>query len=105
MISYIHNSPFSRILDTSEKLLDFFMAMPSLSTQVNLIKTPKKTNDATINSNEIDQSKCFEDKMFKEAKFNGLKTIIIKSISKVIAVLMKNEGLRFGKKIERCHTY
>ena len=86
MISYIHNSPFSRILDTSEKLLDFFMAMPSLSTQVNLIKMPKKTNDATINS-------------------NGLKTIIIKSISKVIAVLMKNEGLRFGKKIERCHTY
>ena len=57
MISYIHNSPFSRIFDTSEQLLDFFMAMPSLSTQVNLIKMPKKKNDATINSNEIDQSK------------------------------------------------
>ena len=69
MISYIHNSPFSRIFDTSEKLLDFFMAMPSLSTQVNLIKMPKKTNDATINSNEIDQSKCFEGKMFKEDNY------------------------------------
>ena len=69
MISYIHNSPFSRILDTSEKLLDFFNTMPSLSTQVNLIKTPKKTNDAIINSNEIDQSKCFEGKMFKEDNY------------------------------------
>ena len=54
MISYIHNSPFSKILDNSEKLLDFFMAMPSLSTQVNLIKTHKKANDARINNNEID---------------------------------------------------
>ena len=43
--------------------------------------------------------------MFKEAKFNRLKTIIIKGISKVIAALMKNEGLRFGEKIERLHTY
>ena len=69
MISYIHNSPFSRIFDTSEKLLDFFMAMPSLYTKVNFIKMNKKTNDATINSNEIDQSKCFEDKMFKEDNY------------------------------------
>ena len=56
MIPYIQNSPSSKILDTSENLLDSLEKTQSLSTQVNLIETPKKANDASINSNEIDQS-------------------------------------------------
>ena len=56
MIPYIQNSPSSKILDTSENLLDSLEKTQSLSTQVNLIETPKKANNASINSNEIDQS-------------------------------------------------
>ena len=56
MIPYIQNSPSSKILDTFENLLDSLEKTQSLSTQVNLIETPKKANDASINSNEIDQS-------------------------------------------------
>ena len=54
IIAYIQNFPPSKILDTSEKVLDSFEKTPSLSTQINLIETPKKANDISINSNEID---------------------------------------------------
>ena len=54
IIPYIQNFPPSKILDTSEKVLDSFEKTPSLSTQINLIETPKKANDISINSNEID---------------------------------------------------
>ena len=59
MISYIKNSPVSKILDASENILDSFEKTPSLSMQMNLIETPKKTNDTNINNNEIDHSDFF----------------------------------------------
>ena len=37
MIPYIQNSPPSKILDTSENLLDSLEKTPSLSTQANLM--------------------------------------------------------------------
>ena len=86
MIPDIQNSRSSKILDNSENLLDSFETTPSLSTQVNLIETPKMTNEASINSNEIDQSKLYSDKMFEKAKFNRLKISILKSITKDIEV-------------------
>ena len=70
MIPYIQNSLPSKILDTSENTLDSFGTMPSLSTQMNFIETPKKANDASINSNEIEQSEFFSDKIFEKAKFD-----------------------------------
>ena len=79
MIPYIQN------------LLNSFEAMASLSTQANLIEAPKRANDASINSNEMDQTEFFSDKIFEKAKFTRLKTIILKSITKGIAVLIKND--------------
>ena len=72
MIPYIQNSPPSKNLDTSENILDSFEIKPSLSTQMNLIETPKNANDTSINSNEIDQSEFFSDKIFKKANVNRL---------------------------------
>ena len=60
---------------------------------MNFIETLKKANDASINSNEIHQSEFFSDKIFEKAKLR-LKTIILKSITKDIEVLIKNELLR-----------
>ena len=50
----MQNFPPSKILYTLENILDSFETTPSLSPQMNLAETPKKTNDASINSNEID---------------------------------------------------
>ena len=72
MIPYIQNSPPSKNLDTSENILDSFEIKPSLSTQMNLIETPKNASDTSINSNEIDQSEFFSDKIFKKANVNRL---------------------------------
>ena len=47
------NSPPSKILHTSENCSDSCKTKPSLYSPVNLIETPKKTNDASININEI----------------------------------------------------
>ena len=90
----MQNSPPSKILDTSENILDSLETTPSLSTKVNLKETPKKANDASLNSNEMDQSEHFSDKIFEKAKFNRLKTTILKSITKDIEVLIRNELLR-----------
>ena len=90
----MQNSPPSKILDTSENVLDSLETTPSLSTKVNLKETPKKANDASINSNEMEQSEHFSDKIFEKAKFNRLKTTILKSITKDIEVLIRNELLR-----------
>ena len=60
---------------------------------MNVIETLKKANDASINSNEIHPSEFFSDKIFEKAKLR-LKTIILKSITKDIEVLIKNELLR-----------
>ena len=49
MIPDIQISSSSKILDTSENLLDPFETTPSLSTQVNVIETPKMANNASIN--------------------------------------------------------
>ena len=54
MIPYIQSSPPSKILDISENILDSFKTTPSLPTQMNLIETPKKANDASIKSHEIE---------------------------------------------------
>ena len=94
MIPDIQISSSSKILDTSENLLDPFETKPSLSTQVNVIETPKMANNASVNSNEIDQSEFFSDKMFEKAKFNRLKISILKSITIDIKVLIKNKLLR-----------
>ena len=94
MIPYIQNSENSRpseILDTSENILVSFETTSSLSTQMELIETPKKANDSSINSNEIEQSELFSDKIFEKAKPDRLKTIILKSITKDIEVLIRNE--------------
>ena len=48
-IPYIQNFLCSKILSTSENLLDSLEATPSLSTQVNLTEIPKSVNDASIN--------------------------------------------------------
>ena len=49
MIPDIQISSSSKILDTSENLLDPFETTPSLSTQVNVIETPKMAHNASIN--------------------------------------------------------
>ena len=85
MTPYIQISPPSKILD----ILDSFETMSSLSTPINLIETPKKANDASINSHEF-----FSDKIFEKAKLDRLKTIILKSIPKDIEDLIRNELLR-----------
>ena len=90
MIPYIQNSPLSEILNTFEIVLHSFEATSSLSTEVNKIETHKKANDASISSYEIDQSEFLADKMFKKAKFNRLKIIILKSITKDIEVLIED---------------
>ena len=48
-IPYIQNFLSSKILSTSENLLDSFEATPSLSAQANLTEIPKLANDASIN--------------------------------------------------------
>ena len=93
-IPYIQNSPPSKILDTSENIFDYFETTPSLCTQMNLMETPKKANDASINSHEIDQTKSFSDKIFEKEKPDRLKTIILQSITKDIDDSIRNELLR-----------
>ena len=61
--------------------------------QINLIETPKRAKDASINSYEIDRSKAVREKIFEKAKFNRLKAIILKSITKDIEVIIRNELL------------
>ena len=68
--------------------------MSILSSPMNLIETRKMSNDARINSNEIDQSECFSDKIFEKEKFGRLKTAILKSIAKNIEILIRNELLQ-----------
>ena len=94
MIPYIQNSPPSKVLDTSENILNSFETTPSLSTQMNLIETPKKANEASIDSHEIEQSEFFGDKIFEKVKLDRFKTIILKSITKDIEDLIRNELLR-----------
>ena len=93
MFPYICNSPPSKIFDTSENILSSFETTPSLSTQMNLIKTPKKANTASINSHEIEQSEFFGVKIFEKVKLDRLKTIILKSITRDIEDLIRNEQL------------
>ena len=93
MFPYIYNSKPSKIFDTSENILSSFETTPSLSTQMNLIKTPKKANTASINSHEIEQSEFFGDKIFEKVKLDRLKTIILKSITRDIEDLIRNEQL------------
>ena len=76
MILYIQNSPSSKILDTSENPLDSFEGTPSLYTQVNLIETPTKADNASINSNEIELPEFFSSKMFEKTTFKRLKIIV-----------------------------
>ena len=64
LIPYIQNYLFSKIPDTSENPYTPEVT-PSLSTQAYLIETPKKANDASINSNQIDQSELFSDKIYE----------------------------------------
>ena len=59
MIPYIQNSALSKIVDTSDNILDSFETMPILSIEMNLIETPKQANDASINSNEIEPVRMF----------------------------------------------
>ena len=54
---------------------------------MNLIETPN------FNSNETEQSEILSDRIFEKAKFDRLKTIILKSITKDIEVLIRNELL------------
>ena len=63
---------------------------------MNLIETPEKANEASINSHEInsDCSEFFGDKIFEKLKLDRLKTIILKSITKDIEDLIRNELLR-----------
>ena len=59
---------------------------------MNLTKAPKKTNDASIDSNEIDQSELFSDKVLEKAKFNRLKTDILKSITNNTSNYKRNKN-------------
>ena len=94
MIPYIQNSPPSKILDPSENILNSFETTTSLSTQMNLIETPKKVNDASINSHEIEHSELSGDNIFEKVKLDRLKTIILKSITKDIEDLIRDGLLR-----------
>ena len=58
--------------------------------QINLIETSKRAKDASINSYEIDRSKPFSKKIFEKAKFNRLKAITLKSITKDSEVIIRN---------------
>ena len=71
MIPYIQNSPFSKIIDTSENLLNSFETTSRLSTQVNLTETPKR-------------AEFFIDKIFEKGKFNRLSTIILRILPKML---------------------
>ena len=55
---------------------------------------PSKANDASINSNEIEQSEFYNDKIFEKVKLDRLKTIILESITEDTEVLIRNELLR-----------
>ena len=94
MIPHTQNFPPSKILHTYENFLDPLETTRSLSPQRNLKETPKKPNSTSINSNEIDQSELFSDKVFEKAKFNRLKIIVLKSITKDIEAVIRNELLR-----------
>ena len=59
---------------------------------MNLTKAPKKANDASIDSNEIDQSELFSDKVLEKAKFNRLKTNILKSITNNTSNYKRNKN-------------
>ena len=59
---------------------------------MNLTKVPKKANDASIDSNEIDQSELFSDKILEKAKFNRLKTNILKSITNNTSNYKRNKN-------------
>ena len=59
---------------------------------MNLTKAPKKANDASIDSNEIDQSELFSDKILEKAKFNRLKTNILKSITNNTSNYKRNKN-------------
>ena len=61
---------------------------------MNLIKTPKKVHDASINSHEREESEFFIDKIFEIAELKRLKTIILKTITKDIEDLIRNELVR-----------
>ena len=55
---------------------------------------PSKANDASINSDEIEQSQFYSDKIFEKVKLDRLKTIILESITEDTEVLIRNELLR-----------
>ena len=57
-------------------------------------QTPKKSNDVSINSHEIEQPEFFGDKIFEKIKVDRLKLIILKSITRDIEDLIRNELLR-----------
>ena len=59
---------------------------------MNLTKVPKKANGASIDSNEIDQSELFSDKILEKAKFNRLKTNILKSITNNTSNYKRNKN-------------
>ena len=71
MIPYIQSSPFSKIIDTSENLLNSFETASTLSTQVNLTEAPKR-------------AELFSDKIFEKGKFNRLSTIILRILPKML---------------------
>ena len=58
------------------------------------VETPKKANEASINSHEIKQSEFLGDKIFEKVKLERLMTIILKSITKYIEDLIRNKLLR-----------
>ena len=61
---------------------------------MNLIEKPKKANEVSINSHEIEQSEFFGDEIFEKVKLDRLKTTILKIITKDIEDLIRNELLR-----------
>ena len=81
----MQNALSSKILVSSENILDSFETTPSISTQMNLIEILKKVNDASIISNE---------KIFGNAKLDILKAIILNSIANDVEVLIRNEIVR-----------
>ena len=81
----MQNALSSKILVSSENILDSFETTPSISTQMNLIEILKKVNDASIISNE---------KIFGKAKLDRLKAIILNSIANDVEVLIRNEIVR-----------
>ena len=88
----MQSSPPSEILNTSENILTLLGQRQVYLRKLTSSKHLKK--QTTLALTVMKFSKCFGDKIFEKVKLDRLKTIILKSITKDIEDLIRNELLR-----------